>query len=214
MSISIPRSNFHKLITKNLSLGIVATCLITLLTFTSCHTSKKIKSRPGHPEVEQIHIKKASGVRKKIVEEANKWLGTPYKYAAAEKGIGTDCSGMVLRVYEKVTGEKLPRNSAKQAEYCIPIDSKDIQAGDLVFFATGKDPNKISHVGIILDDENFIHASSSKGVVISSLENNYYKRTFIMFGRSPGIKGISADYSANDNVKVKKKVKKKRKRRK
>lgn len=210
MNILVPVLKLRGSFNINLSIWGVTACIIALLTFTSCHTSKKIKSRPGHPEVEQIHVKKASGIRKKIVEEANKWIGTPYKYAAAERGVGTDCSGMVLKVYEKVTGEKLPRNSAKQAEYCIPLDSKDIQTGDLVFFATGKDPKKISHVGIVLDDVKFIHASSSKGVVISSLENNYFKRTFIMFGRTPGIKDVSSD-SKEKNLK---KVKKKRKRRK
>ncbi|MBD5194174.1 MAG: C40 family peptidase [Bacteroidales bacterium] len=159
----------------------------SLLLNVSCKTSKKIKSTSGHPHVENIHIHKGNKVQREILEEANKWLGTPYKYAASRKGVGTDCSGMVLKVYESVIGELLPRNSAKQAEYCIPINSDEVQLGDLVFFATGKDPNKISHVGIIIDEDNFIHASSSKGVVISSLSSNYYQRTFKQFGRTPGM---------------------------
>lgn len=70
---------------------------------------------------------------------------------------------MVLSVYEKVTGVKLPRNSAKQAEFCIPVKKKQLKIGDLVFFATGKNPDRISHVGIMVNDCEFIHASASKG---------------------------------------------------
>ncbi|MDE6007006.1 MAG: C40 family peptidase [Muribaculaceae bacterium] len=140
--------------------------------------------------MEQIHIKHTSKVRKKLVQEAATWIGTPYKYGGIDRIDGTDCSGFVLMVYKNIIGEKLPRNSAKQAEFCIPIDATDIKAGDLVFFATGKDPHKVSHVGIVLDDENFIHASTSKGVVVSKLSSNYYIQRFRMFGRTPGMKKL------------------------
>lgn len=155
-----------------------------------CHTSKKAKSRPGQPHIEQIQIKHTSKVRKKIVQEAATWLGTPYKYGGSERGEGADCSGFVMVVYQSVTGEKLPRNSTKQSEYCQPIDASEIKAGDLVFFATGKDPQKVSHVGIILDDESFIHASSSKGITVSKLSSNYFVQRFRMFGRTPGMKKL------------------------
>lgn len=150
----------------------------------SCHSSKKI-ARPGHPDVAEIHIGHLNKEQKLILQEAYTWLGTPYKYAGADKGKGADCSGMVMIVYETVTGEKLPRNSAKQAEYCIPLEANDVDAGDLVFFATGKDPNKVSHVGIIIDEKSFIHASSSKGVVVSDYTTEYYQQHFRMFGRVP-----------------------------
>ena len=90
-----------------------------------------------------------------------------------------------MKVYEDVAGWKLPRNSAKQAEFCDRLKEEDVEPGDLVFFATGKDPDKVSHVGIMLDEENFIHASTSKGVVISKVTSNYYIRTFMMYGRIP-----------------------------
>lgn len=121
----------------------------------------------------------------RIVEEAMTWIGTPYAYAKNDKTEGTDCSGMVLTVYEEVLGKKLPRNSAKQAEFCIPLDPGEVVIGDLVFFATGKDPDKISHVGIMIDEVNFVHASSKRGVVVSRIDTPYYIRTFKMFGRVP-----------------------------
>ena len=132
-----------------------------------------------------MHVGKISRHREALIEEAYTWIGTPYKYAGQDKGIGTDCSGMVMRIYEMIAGEKIPRNSAKQAEFCKKLKSHEVKTGDLVFFATGKDPNKISHVGMIIDNDNFIHASPSKGVVVSQLSNTYFQRTFIMFGRVP-----------------------------
>lgn len=161
---------------------------VLMLGLSSCHTSRKHHSRPGHPHMEEIHVGNVNKCQRQIIEEAVTWLGTPYKYAAAEKGEATDCSGMVMKVYEEAAGLKLPRNSAKQAEFCEEMNASDVDTGDLVFFATGKDPNKVSHVGIVLDNENFIHASASKGVVVSKFSNNYYQRTFIKFGRVPNVR--------------------------
>lgn len=156
----------------------------------SCSTSKSVKrgKRPHHTTIVAKHHGsdiKATGLRKAITKEALSWEGTPYKYAEAEKGRGTDCSGMVLRVYERVADVKLPRNSAAQSEYCRKLKDKEVRPGDLAFFATGSDPHRVSHVGIMLDATRFIHASTKKGVVISDITTPYYQRTFICFGRVP-----------------------------
>lgn len=163
--------------------------LLSVFLLTSCHTTRKLNLDNKSEEELISHSKENK--HGEIIKEATSWIGTPYKYAHQEKGKGTDCSGFVMVVYESVTGEKLPRNSAKQAEYCERIDHNKVKEGDLVFFATGKNPNVVSHVGIVIDRESFIHASSSKGVVISNLSNNYYKRTFKMFGRVPRIRNKS-----------------------
>ena len=105
---------------------------------------------------------KLHGIEKDIVEEAMSWMGTPYKYAGSEKGRGIDCSGFAVSVYEKVAGIKLPRNSREQSEFCKKLKKSSVRAGDLVFFATGKDKNRVSHVGIMIDDVKFIHASTKK----------------------------------------------------
>ncbi len=171
-------------IIKRLALLLFVSLLIGGI-MTSCHSSKSVKrDRHPHPK-EEIKVHKPNKRQKKIIDEAYTWLGTPYKYAGQNKGEGTDCSGFVMMVYETAMGEKIPRNSAKQAEFCLDTDADDVDTGDLVFFATGKDPNRVSHVGIVVDNENFIHASSSKGVVVSKFDNPYYRRTFIKFGRVP-----------------------------
>lgn len=151
----------------------------------SKHTKEKVKV--GEIEVKIEEPKKNKTKENIFHEEVLSWLGTPYKYGASEKGIFTDCSGMVMVVYENIFDIKLPRNSAKQAEFCNKLSEKNVKSGDLVFFATGRDEKKISHVGIMIDAIRFVHASSSKGVIISEITTPYYQRTFKMFGRVPGI---------------------------
>ena len=170
-------------------------CIVLLLTvsFSSCksHKSATLNEREMIEDVVSVKKKKDKGkkkisnVRNSLIKEAHTWIGTPYKYGHKEKGSGSDCSGMIMVIYEDVAEIKIPRNSAKQAEFCEKIKQKEILPGDLVFFATGKDKNKVSHVGIMIDEEAFIHASSSKGVTISKMTTPYYQRAFLMFGRVP-----------------------------
>lgn len=173
---------------------LTATVVLTVC-MPSCRSSKKNKSEFYQSQIENLRrgkhksdkndkqLKGISGTRNRIVEEAMTWKGTPYCYGRADKGKACDCSGMVMCVYEKVTGIKLPRNSAKQQEYCRNLKKKDVLIGDLCFFATGKDPDRTSHVGIMVDDRNFIHASSSKGVVVSDITQPYWIKTFKGYGR-------------------------------
>ena len=154
----------------------------SVIAFGGCRSSKK---KGEAVVVETVKVNKVKGSQKKIVQEAMSWLGTPYKYAGSEKGRGTDCSGLVLRVYEDAGGVKLPRNSKKQSEFCKRLKKKEVRPGDLVFFATGKDADAISHVGIMIDDNQFIHASTKKGVILSEMTTPYYERTFKMYGRVP-----------------------------
>lgn len=153
--------------------------------FPSCHSSRKLQSSVHKNPKGQLESVKTDNLKSRIIEEAFSWLGTPYKYGGHEKGVGADCSGMVMMVYNDVAGVKIPRNSAKQAEFCTTLDARNVTAGDLVFFATGREAGRVSHVGIIVDDGNFIHASSSKGVVLTPLSSPYFQRTFIKFGRVP-----------------------------
>ena len=131
---------------------------------------------------------KSSDIGSRIARESLNWIGTPYGYGHSEKGISTDCSGMVIILYKEIAEIKLPRNSAEQAEFCNNLKEKDIEPGDLVFFATGKDKKKVSHVGVMIDRNKFVHASASKGVILSEMTTPYYQRTFIKYGRVPGIK--------------------------
>lgn len=170
--------------------GLLLTIGLFFISFfmTGCHSSKKavgVSNNKKIPKTEVVNVKSLKGLERKIVEEALTWQGTPYKYGGSEKGRGTDCSGLVTKVYLDVANKKLPRNSAQQAEFCKKLKAKEVKPGDLVFFATGKSKDKVSHVGIMIDDHRFVHASAQKGVLISDVETPYYQRTFIMFGRVP-----------------------------
>lgn len=118
-----------------------------------------------------------------LYREVAGWLGTPYKYGGVSKK-GTDCSGFVWLIFEKVYSKALERSSKDQAAKDVnKVSKKNLKTGDLVFFSTGKKKKSINHVGIYLKNDYFIHASTSSGVIVSNLDDAYYKRTWKMGGR-------------------------------
>lgn len=108
------------------------------------------------------------------------WMKTPYKYSGKnEKGI--DCSGFVNKIYRNVFSVSPGINSADMYKKCRHLKEKNLGEGDLVFFKIrGK---RISHVGIYLAKNKFAHASSSSGVIISDLNDSYYRKRFAKGGR-------------------------------
>jgi cell wall-associated NlpC family hydrolase len=148
---------------------------------------KKPIPQTGHglvsDEWARLDIKLDRHDNKKLYKELKRWLGTPYVYAAHTCGEGTDCSGMVMEVFLTVYGIKVHRNSAKMLEEnCRVIDLEDLREGDLVFFCTNGD-ERVSHVGIYLKDNKFVHSSSSRGVAVDDLRQNYYATHFHAAGR-------------------------------
>ena len=128
-----------------------------------------------------IHL--GHGDNKQLYKELKRWLGTPYKHAASECGTGTDCSGMVMEVYRTVYDKKIERNSARIYERnCQPVDRDDLREGDLVFFDTSGNGG-ISHVGIYLKENKFVHTSSSRGVMVSDLNQRYWNTRYHCGGR-------------------------------
>lgn len=121
-----------------------------------------------------------------IIHTATENMGVPYKYAGTTKA-GFDCSGLVFTTFNQYD-IKLPRNSTEQSKVGIDL-GKNIskaQKGDLIFFKTNN-RNQINHVGIVIeakeDELQFIHSSTSKGVIISSTKESYYQRTFAQINR-------------------------------
>ena len=115
-----------------------------------------------------------------ILAEAETYLGTPYKYGGMTRN-GIDCSAFVLSVFGAATGMTLPRVAASQAQQGEKVEKEDLQKGDLVFFSQGR--GRISHVGIVEDvtsegQVKFIHAATSKGVMVSSLNDSYWGPKF------------------------------------
>lgn len=103
-------------------------------------------------------------VAENIIESAEKYIGTPY-------GGEFDCSGYVYKVFSE-NGIELPRSSSSQYKHGESVEKENLQKGDLVFFNTTG--SGISHVGIYIGDNKFIHSASSIGVSISKLNDPYY----------------------------------------
>ncbi len=108
------------------------------------------------------------------------WLGTPYRYAGKSIS-GIDCSGLVQKIYEKVYGLMAHGNSRILYNDSKRVAKKELAEGDLVFFRTRR--NNISHVGIYLGENKFVHSSRTNGVIISDLTQPYYKKYFAGAGR-------------------------------
>ncbi len=126
---------------------------------------------------------KVESPRLKFINEAYKYLKTPYKYAGTTKS-GMDCSGLIYRSALDSLNKALPRKASAIASYTTKIERADIQPGDLLFFNTFR--NKISHVAIYIGDGEFIHSASAgkrTGVIISSLTEKYWKKRFVFAGR-------------------------------
>jgi len=108
------------------------------------------------------------------------WVGTRYKYAGqTQKGI--DCSGFVSKMYAAAYCVAVAGGSADIFKTVKPIEKEELQEGDMVFFKIKK--GKISHVGIYLGKNKFAHATVHAGVIISDLNEDYYKKYFYKGGR-------------------------------
>ena len=117
-------------------------------------------------------------IREQMLMEIIKYLGTPYKYGGNTKD-GIDCSAFTQTLYKDVFNIDLLRSARLQYTQGKEVSDKDdLQFGDLVFFNTRKRV-KPGHVGIYIGENLFAHASSAKGVTVSSINYDYYSRTYM-----------------------------------
>ncbi|AQS40683.1 NlpC/P60 family protein [Shewanella psychrophila] len=136
-----------------------STNIATTKTKTSGQDSVKIK--------EQL-------LKQRLMAFHSEWKGTPYRYGGMSKH-GVDCSALVYLAYKDILGKKLPRTTADQKNLGSKVSKGNLKIGDLVFFKTGWSTR---HVGIYLGHSKFLHASTSQGVMISTLNNSYWKRKY------------------------------------
>nr|WP_300310826.1 NlpC/P60 family protein [Halomonas sp.] len=112
-------------------------------------------------------------VRSTLMEEHEKWAGTPYRLGGTSFS-GIDCSALVQNIFNEAFQVDLPRTTGSQIHTGVPIARAELSPGDLVFFR----PPGNRHVGIYVGDGRFLHASSSRGVMISKLSNSYWSRYY------------------------------------
>ena len=165
----------------------VLTCLTLLLFITSCST-RRYETYTSPPTNATRALSTRYGIQitprdnHTLYNTVAQWLGTPYRNGQNTMR-GTDCSGFVGNIYRTVYRKNLARNSADILRLnCARITRQNLREGDLVFFATGI-TKRVSHVGVYLKDGKFAHASSSKGVIISNLNETYYQKRWVSGGR-------------------------------
>jgi lipoprotein Spr len=172
---------------KNLSLGAV----LSFLLFIACipqprYTSESVKGERGQVVLQEepksqemtrpVNERGKSKIdRKKMGRIIDSFLGAPYKYGGQTKA-GIDCSGLVMQVYRQYAGFKLPRSTKKLYQLVKHVDKDALAYGDLVFFSDGW--FSVSHVGIYIGEGRLVHSMKGFGVIVSSLDEDYYKKRY------------------------------------
>ena len=153
------------------------TCLLLLASLAACGSSPKTNPQQGSYTHKHTGGKKSENV----VRVAMSMIGTPYKYGGISPKSGFDCSGLVYFSHRQ-NGITLPRTSYAQYKASSPVARKALKRGDLLFFnISGR---KVSHVGIYLGNNRFVHSpSSGKKVSIAELNSAYWSKRFIRGGR-------------------------------
>jgi len=167
-------------------------CML-LATFTSCGTkSRVITTKEAQSKVIRNERKPATRpnttaprIADNIIDHAKEFEGTRYKYGGTTRD-GMDCSGLVYVSFLE-EGVSLPRNSRAMSLQGERLYLNEVNSGDLLFFETDKNKKVINHVGLVVevagDAIYFIHSSTSRGVIISSLQEPYWNESFVMARR-------------------------------
>ena len=186
---------------------------LVLVSLSACHSSKKtvkpssssvggaVVSGPDkYRSVNDVPwLENDGSLTAAVIDEAFSWLGTPYRYGGNTRS-GIDCSGLLVNVFGKVAGVKIPRSSAEQQKYCRTLKRKDARPGDLVFFSNRSHGGKVGHVGLYIGNDRFIHASSSRGVIVSDLNQKYYADHYHSAGRVEAFAVMIKDGQKNSKI--------------
>src|ERR1700712_3939780 len=173
-----------------------------IIILSSCHSRKAVmKGEPGEVEKPPASIAEKYadllGVDKSDIQNGRlyafieQWMGTPYRFGGEDKS-GVDCSGLVQMLEQEVYGLNIPRSTSQQINVIKRKYEEELVEGDLLFF--DYDGKKFSHVAVYLQNGYYVHASSSKGVIITKLHDPY---TYKYFSRCGSV--ITEDRFAQPN---------------
>ena len=151
----------------------VITLIISLILLASCSSTKNVY----HPELpsvviaaQRVELNDTAKVKHILNQQFSRWRNVKYRFGGLSSS-GIDCSGFVYKTYREKLGIEVPRTTEYQSKVGKRINKSQLKSGDLVFFKTGI---MTRHVGMYIDNGNFLHVSSSKGVIISNMKNPYW----------------------------------------
>jgi len=144
-----------------------STFFFLLIILSACSAGFRSPTRPQRRRIETDRLQQA----------ARRWLHTPYRLGGSDS-TGVDCSALVQHIYRDVYGLNLPRSTHGQRRLGFSVAFAYLRSGDLLFFRM-RPSGPLDHVGVYLGQGRFVHASSSRGVVISSLNDPFYRRHFV-----------------------------------
>lgn len=147
-------------------------------TDTTTSTSKSKKVQKKYAEILSVDEDKIDNL--KLYTFIDEWYGVPYKYGGKNKS-GIDCSNFTSTLYNFVYNKPINGSSSSIFNQCKVISKNNLEEGDLVFFKIDND--NISHIGVYLQNNKFVHATTKKGVMIDDLDEAYYKKYFYKCGR-------------------------------
>lgn len=148
---------------------ILASALLSL-TVAACANRPVASVQIGN----SVPLDNPAAVTTELYSQYAEWGGTKYRLGGTDKD-GIDCSGFTYVTFVTRFGVRLPRTTSLQVQLGSSVPRRDLQPGDLVFFRTGF---KSRHVGIYTGNRRFLHASTSRGVMLSSLDNPYWRGKF------------------------------------
>lgn len=154
------------------------------LTLVGCSSTRRLEKKERRMVYAKLGLEEGRKDNFALYKEVSLWLNTPHVDGGISRS-GVDCSGLVYMVYKNVYGTMLERNSGNMLKKnCRKIRMSRLKEGDLVFFNTaGKGKASVNHVGIYLKDKKFVHTSTSRGVIVSCLKEDYFDRTWVCGGR-------------------------------
>ena len=139
---------------------------------TEVDTNHHIQSNKK-PDAE-VHVQPGNQLSLALQREYHYWAGSPFRLGGnSRKGI--DCSSLIQKVYKKAVKIDLPRTTRLQVKKGYSVKKSQLKVGDLVFFKTGRSSR---HAGIYMGSNQFFHTSTSKGVIISDLNNPYWRKHY------------------------------------
>ncbi|MGZ4117492.1 MAG: C40 family peptidase [Bacteroidia bacterium] len=159
----------------------------------SCRTHKETSSSTEHKKISAsktkniqskyaaiLHVDESKIDNVKLYSFIDEWYGVPYKYGGNNKK-GIDCSNFASTLYSTVYLKPLTGSSSSIFTQCKVVSKNNLEEGDLVFFKI--DGDNISHIGVYLQNNKFVHATTKKGVMVDDLDEDYYKKYYYKGGR-------------------------------